>query len=157
VRLRGRLLSIARHITGNDDDAADILQEAFCRLWQRQQGVTTRNEVEGMSVVTVRNMSIDVMRRRHAHPSVELIDHDAIAEDDTSWQQREQLYQQLHAIIDNQLTTAQQRIVTMRELEGRSFDDIATEMGMSVTAVRMQLSRARKIVRQCYRRKEELL
>jgi len=152
-RLRWRLWSMARRITGNDDDAADAVQEAFCRLWQRGRQVANDGEAAGVSFTTVRHVSIDAVRRRNAHPHTELQDHDA-ADATTSWDEREATYAEVHAIIDSRLTEVQRRIVTLREIEGRTFDEIAQTLGTTPAAVRMQLSRARKIVRECYRRKE---
>jgi len=157
LKLRNRLWNTARHITGNDDDAADVLQEAFCRLWQHGRQPGTAGEAEGMTVTTVRNVSIDTVRQRAAHPRVPLQHHDVDTADSEppSWQERERQYQRVNDIIDSQLTSVQRQVVRMRELEGRSFDDIASTLGMTPSAVRVQLSRARKIVRSCYRRKED--
>jgi DNA-directed RNA polymerase specialized sigma24 family protein len=47
-------------------------------------------------------------------------------------------------------------IIDLREMQGLEFDDIASRMNMSAANVRVELSRARKRVREIYqaRRKE---
>ena len=42
--IRSRLMNMAGRMLGNEDDAADAVQDAFCRLWQRRESITTRNE-----------------------------------------------------------------------------------------------------------------
>ena len=64
-------------------------------------------------------------------------------------------YQQVRAIIDQDLSANQRAIIDMRELQGMEFDDIAARLGMQPATVRVELSRARKRVREIYRNKKE--
>ena len=49
--------------------------------------------------------------------------------------------------ITSELTTTQRYILEEQEYGGRTLEDIAKELKMEQAAVRMQLSRARKILR----------
>ncbi len=51
ARLRQRLHRTARRMLGSDDDAADILQDAFCALWGRRRDIADENVAEGLAVV----------------------------------------------------------------------------------------------------------
>ena len=42
----------------------------------------------------------------------------------------------------------------MKEYEEKSYEEIATLLGMEQTAVRMNLSRARKLLKEEYRKRE---
>ena len=64
---------------------------------------------------------------------------------------KEELYQEVEEIINRKLTQVQQQILREKEYEGKSMEEIAQALGMQPAAVRMQLSRARKIIRECYR------
>lgn len=57
----------------------------------------------------------------------------------------------MRLIIDNDLSANQRAIIDMREVQGMEFDDIATRLGMQPATVRVELSRARKRVREIYR------
>ncbi len=152
--IRHRLEALAERITGNSDDAADAVQDAFCRLWERRQSIE-QAAVEGVTVVTVRNLSIDAVRRRSAHREQSLDDNVtamAISGDDRRVG-IEETYAQVKAIIDHELSPLQRQVVTLRELEGLEFDEIARRLHMQPTHVRVQLSRARKLIREIYRRK----
>ncbi|MFI5895847.1 sigma-70 family RNA polymerase sigma factor [Actinoplanes sp. NPDC051513] len=66
VRLRPRLLAIARRIAGNADDADDILQDVWLR-WQRTDRATVLNAEAFLATVTGR-LAINLIqsaRRRH--------------------------------------------------------------------------------------------
>lgn len=76
--------------------------------------------------------------------------HDTLDDtDDTAG--REMLLRSVERIIDSRLTEQQRAIVRMRELEGMSFEAIAEILDMQPAAVRVALSRARKLIRDVYR------
>ncbi len=154
-RLRQRLLGMAQRITGNGDDAADAVQDAFTRLWMRRSQLSG-DAACGTAVVAVRNASLDAVRRRRSRHSVALDDACAAADESTSWDERAEAYRQVRAIIDTQLTQAQRQVLVMHDFEGRSFDEIAEVLGVSVESARMRLSRARKAVRECYRQRKQM-
>ena len=56
---------------------------------------------------------------------------------------------------NKELSTNQRAIIDMREMEGMEFDDIAARLGMQPAAVRVELSRARKRVREIYQKRKE--
>ena len=143
--LREQMLSLAERITGNRDDAADAVQDAFVKLWQRQNRYETASHAQGAGMTAVRNLSIDVPIEQAAN-TIEY----------TTNEDRALAYSQVCRIIDNELTPKQRTIIDLREMEGLEFDDIANRMNMTAANVRVELSRARKRVREIYqaRRKE---
>lgn len=65
-------------------------------------------------------------------------------------------------IMQRVLTPLQLRIVELREYEGLGYDEVASILGMQQPAVRMQLSRARRAIREEYvrvnnQKKDDLL
>ena len=54
-------------------------------------------------------------------------------------------------MVDTELTDLQKLIVRRHEYESVTLEKIAEELGMQPPAVRMQLSRARKTIREHYR------
>ena len=143
--LREQMLSLAGRITGNRDDAADAVQDAFVKLWQQQERYGTSSHASGAGMTAVRNTSIDLARRNRRRNDVPV---EEIADDitDITDEDRIIVYQQVRAIIDKELSANQ------RAME---FDDIATRLGMQPATVRVELSRARKRVREIYRKRKE--
>ena len=133
----------------------DILQDAFCRLWERKFKAGSVKEAIGLLSRTGHNLEIDEYRRnRRRPPTVGIAGREIEDEADTS-EDREALFRKVEASIDSELTDIQKVIVRKREYEGLSFERIAGELGMQPAAVRMQISRARKILREKFRKEYE--
>ena len=68
--LREQMLSLAERITGNRDDAADAVQDAFVKLWQQRGRYESTSHAQGAGMMTVRTTSIDLARRNSHHQDV---------------------------------------------------------------------------------------
>lgn len=149
------MLSLAERITGNRDDAADAVQDAFVKLWEQRGKFESASHARGAGMMTVRTTSID-MARRNSHRADVPIDKAGDAAEDVKDTDRSLAYRQVRQIIDNELSQNQQMIIDLREVKGLEFEDIALRMNMTAANVRVELSRARKRVREIYlsRRKE---
>ncbi|MBQ6080392.1 MAG: sigma-70 family RNA polymerase sigma factor [Muribaculaceae bacterium] len=152
--LREQMLSMAERITGNRDDAADAVQDAFVKLWQQRERYESTSHASGAGMMTVRTTSID-MARRNAHRANVPVEQAADAIEESTNEERTLVYQQVRRIIDNELTPKQRTIIDLRELEGLEFDDIASRLNTTAANVRVELSRARKRVREIYRNRKE--
>lgn len=151
TRGRSRLLQLARRLLDSPEDAEDALQEAFCRLWPRADSLRNQAEAEKLASTVVKNISIDQLRRQ---PDQLTVDVETLSEDtrfstEVEQEQREQ-YEVVSRLIAQRLTPLQQRILRSHDMEGRSYEEIARREEMQEAAVRMQLSRARKTIRECY-------
>ena len=132
--------------------AEDALQEAFCRLWGRKYEASSLKEAVGLLARTGKNIEIDEYRksRRRRKESIG----DFRIEDDSGAAlaiEREVLFQKVEASLDSDLTLLQKKVIQMHEYDDMTFDEIAGELGMQPAAVRMQASRARKILRDKFR------
>ena len=143
------MLSLAERITGNRDDAADAVQDAFVKLWQQRGRYESSSHARGAGMMTVRTTSID-MARKNSHNSDVSLDQVAEAIEDVNDNDRSLAYQQVRHIIDNDLSDNQRLIIDLREMQGLEFEDIARRMNMTAANVRVELSRARRRVREIY-------
>ena len=154
--LREQMLSLAERITGNRDDAADAVQDAFVKLWQQRGRFESARHAQGAGMMTVRTTSIDMARRNSRQADVP-VEQTADIIDEVTDNERSLAYLQVRKIIDNDLSRNQQMIIDMREMQGMEFEDIASRMNMTAANVRVELSRARKRVREIYQaRKKEM-
>ena len=147
--LREQMLSLAERITGNRDDAADAVQDAFVKLWQQRGRYESVSHARGAGMMTVRTTSID-MARRNSRQSDVPVEQAADTVDEMGDNDSSLDYQQVRRIIDNDLSPNQRLIIDMREMQGMEFDDIAKRLNMTASSVRVELSRARKRVREIY-------
>lgn len=157
TELRKNFLRLAMRFLPNKEDADDALQEAFFRLWRHADQIGSREEAEALTVVTVKNLCIDTLRKRNNIPTVELDENrdEAVCDQADESIEREERFRMLERIIELRLTPLQQQILRMKEYEGKKYDEIAEMLGMQEPAVRMQLSRARKEIRDCYLKQME--
>ena len=151
TRLRRKLLNMAMAILPNEEDAADALQDAFCKLWPRRDTINDETKAEALTGVTLRNICIDRTRKRSL-PTVPLYEEHDTADSEMTYKEREERYNSVKAIIDNELTKLQRRIIELKEIEGVEIVEIARQLQMTESAVRMNLSRARNKIRECYRK-----
>jgi len=142
IRLRQKLKVVSGRMLPETADAEDILQDSFVRLWQRQYPLQSEKEADALLARVVRNASLNE-RRRKRPLSLET----DVVDDPPDWEEKEFSYDQLHRQIQTELTQTQRYILEEKEYGGRTLEDIAKELGMEPAAVRMQLSRARKALR----------
>jgi RNA polymerase sigma-70 factor (ECF subfamily) len=145
--LREQMLSLAERIIGNRDDAADAVQDAFVKMWQQRGRYKSASHARGAGMIAVRTTSID-KARHSSHRTDVSIDQIADPIEDVSDNDRSLAYRQVRYIIDNDLSNNQRQIIDLREIEGLEFEDIANRMNMTAANVRVELSRARKRVRE---------
>ena len=144
-RIRERLRAGAGRMLSDAEAAEDALQDAFVRLWGRYQ-VRSEKEAEALLTRTVRNVSIDQLRKRKTVPlAVEL--------PEEVGENREALFRRVEEMVDTELTDLRRLIIRKHEYESVTLEKIAEELGMQPPAVRMQLSRARKTIREQYRKR----
>ena len=144
-RIRLRLKAKAGKVLSDAEAAEDALQDAFIRLWGRYE-VKSEREAEALLARTVRNVSIDELRKRKTVPLVGDLPEEV-------GENREALFRRVEEMVDTELTDLQKLIIRRHEYESVTLEKIAEELGMQPPAVRMQLSRARKTIREQYRKR----
>jgi len=148
--LRRRFRDLALRLLGDEAEADDVLQDAFCRLWPRRDSIRTETDAAALTRTTVKHLCIDTLRRRQDRKS---LDEDIPAPPDEADESREReaRFRAVEAAVNECLTPLQRQVLRMRDYENRDYADIARSLDMQETAVRMQLSRARKAVRREWR------
>jgi RNA polymerase sigma factor (sigma-70 family) len=144
-RYRRRLVRFARgFVPGGTPDAEDAVQEAMVRA-VRALRAGSRPEAVGPWLHRIaRNCALDLTASRRRHPVVELADHaHPVAEDAQATVERRQGVRGLVSDV-GALPDTQRSALVLRELEGRSYADIADELDVTVPAVKSLLVRARQ-------------
>ncbi len=156
-QMRHKLWMLGNALLKNADDVNDAMQDAFCRIWNNRDNIDDGDNPKGLVLTTMRNVCIDNIRSRAyaANISLECVPDEDIEEEQAESGTDDDMYADVISIMQRELTAAQCRIMHMRDVEGRSYADIANEMGMEEATVRVNLSRARKTVRNIYRNRYE--
>jgi RNA polymerase sigma factor (sigma-70 family) len=145
ARYRRRLVRFATgFVPGGIADAEDVVQEAMVRAVRALRN-GSRPEAPGAWLHRItRNCALDLTAARRRHPVVELADHaHPAAEDAQATVERRMGVRGLVADV-GALPDTQRSALVLRELEGRSYADIADELDVTVPAVKSLLVRARQ-------------
>lgn len=131
-----------------EPDQADLLQEAFLRLWRSPREVESAGEAEALMRTAVRNLRTDEFRRQQAHPQEPIDDRDFRCETDEP--SGDELLERTERIMAERLSERDRRILLMRDRNGWDFDEIADYFSISEANVRMIVSRTRRTIRTVY-------
>ena len=148
-----RLQRVALRLLDNAEDAEDMVQEVYMKLWSKRDALPDVKDVEAYCVTLTKNMCID--RLRIAEAEKEDMDEVPImlAEtDDVEAQvERHDAVEQVKQIIGT-LPEHQQQVITLRDIEDCSFEEIVEQTGLTAVNIRMLLSRARRTIRERFKK-----
>lgn len=145
--LRHQLFSYAVRMVDNNDEAEDIVQEVFLKLWYMRADLDVYSNIPALSVQITKNLCLNQIKtRKRTFHELETV---AITSDtlspDVELEQRDHV-KQVMLIIDR-LPNLQQTILRMKHVDEYEIEEIANLIGSTLEAVRVNLSRARKKVR----------
>ena len=146
VSLRQKLYLYALKMMGTEEEAEDIVQETFLKLWNHRKHLMTLKNPGGFTMQTCKNTCIDKLRQRKDRAEAD--DFHLNAENYTPYTYSEQknAADLIRQIIEN-LPGLQKTIIKMRDIEDYELEEIASITGTQISAVTANLSRARKKVR----------
>jgi len=148
--LRENLLHVAMKMLENDNDAEDMVQEVFLKLWYVRDTLHRYDNIPAFAVTMIKNLCIDRLRIRGREVALEY-DSELRAAPDNPYLQLERMNtEQLLKKIINSLPPLQKAIITMKDIDEYEVEEIAEITGAQPEAVRVNLSRARKKVREEY-------
>lgn len=145
LALRDKLHLSALGFLKNDEDARDALQDTFFNLW-RNGGAETETEARNKLFAVLRNICIDRLRKPRTYPLDET-DTDSLEVKAFSFEDMDKY----ESLLTSGLTDIQRHIYSLVTHDGMEYDAIAETLGMKVEAVRMNMSRARKKIRDNYK------
>jgi RNA polymerase sigma factor (sigma-70 family) len=143
--------NLARWLTRNDEDAQDVVQEAFMRAFRFLGGFRGGN-VRAWVLRIVRNTSYTWMHQnRPQHPSLEFDEElfcpDPLAPTPEQVLSRNDDRNLVRRALE-ELPPSHREVLILRELEGMSYKEISEIMDMPPGTVMSRLSRARDGLRQ---------
>src|SRR5512133_3758406 len=132
---------VALRMLGNETDAEDATQDAFVQAWRNLDRFRADAAFSTWMYRIVTNRCLNMLRaRRRTEPLPE--DREAPASrPDRIAEGRWQVEQLQRAI--GRLTLEQRAPLVLRELQGCSYEEIAEVLGLSISAVKSRLHRAR--------------
>ena len=144
--------NLCLRMTGNAEDAADLTQEAFLKIWRGLGNYKFESSFSTWVYRLTTNVSIDFLRgkKRRQTVSITVEEEDGAAElevpDPAPLPEEQLLHREKKAQIAsamNQLDEEARLILTLRILEDLSYEEIARVTGLKDGTVKSRLARAR--------------
>ncbi|WP_455622211.1 RNA polymerase sigma factor [Parabacteroides sp.] len=146
-----KLYRIAYALLENKADAEDILQDAYCKLWNKRNELGDIQNPEAFSITLVKNLCLDFLRspkasRRDNEEALETVLLTTDSSPEKELEEKEDI-RHIQELIE-QLPENQRQVIRLRGIEDCSYEDIEQITGLSSSNIRTLLSRARKLIRE---------
>jgi RNA polymerase sigma-70 factor (ECF subfamily) len=156
----GRLLAVARRIVGTEEDARDVVQDAFLNAFKSLDRFEGNAKLSTWLHRIVVNAALMKLRTRKRKPeqSIETLlpsymDDGHFEERFKSWDEpidkimeRAEYREIVRKQIDN-LPEGYRTVLVLRDIEGLDTEETANVLGLSVNATKIRLHRARQALR----------
>ncbi len=155
-RFQHRLVAVMHHLTGSADEAEDLAQEVFLRVYRTRKRYTPKAKFSTWLFTIANNLALNALRDRHRRPILPLEVRDsgplgprptealAPTRDDPPAHhlQQQELADVIRQALDG-LNERQRVAIVLNKFEDMNYADIAEVMELSTKAVKSLLSRAR--------------
>jgi RNA polymerase sigma-70 factor (ECF subfamily) len=149
---KDKLFRIAFNMMRSVADAEDIVQDVMVKLWDRRTQWDEFQNIEAFAVTITKNLCLDRLKskRMKGHFDIQAMELDSGGVSPYQKVEFEDSASNMMKVFD-QLPDQQRLLVTLRDIEGFSYEEIALQTGLEINNIRVGISRARK------RAKEEFL
>lgn len=147
---KNKLFRFALRFLGNEEEAKDIVQEVFIRVWNGRQQMKNVQNWEAWCMRVTRNLSLDRVRtmNRKATQPIERgvnVHYEALTPHESTeiGESMDKITRMIAA-----LPGKQRQVMHLRDFEGYSYQEICEILQLDMTQVKVTLFRARNAVRQ---------
>ena len=148
-RYYSALCSYIAMLTNSTDVAEDIVQEIFISLWESNNTFNSINQLTSYLYRACYNNALTYIRNNQIHSSIlsKLAEEDSnsLVDEIYAMTVKEEVIRQLYLYI-KELPEKQQQILLLR-IDGLSWDEIASKLGVSVNTIKTQKKRSYKYLR----------
>ena len=146
-QIEQKLYRIAKRLLISHEEAQDATQEVLFKVWQRASELSHVKSIEAYAMTMVKNFCYDRLKSKQAsNLSIEYSIHDKSHDQSAVFEAKDRLFF-VEKIVNN-LPEKQKLIWQLRDVEGATFEEIAEVVQMEPIAIRVNLSRARKKIKE---------
>lgn len=156
--LKNVLYRLALRITLSHEDAEDVVQDTLMKVWSKRNEWPQIENIEAYALTTARNIALDKTKRAEANltthittPQAALLEPAVHTEERIIEQDRLQLVRNL---ID-QLPEKQRSCMQLRDVEEKSYREIAQILNISEEQVKVNIFRARQTIKLKFKEADE--
>lgn len=144
------MFRFALHLLGNPEDARDIVQDAFLKIWNQQKEFHQVENMEAWCMRVVKNLCLDKLKagkvRKEAIKSIQMNQRTEYSVNPYQQAEKEESMKRIRKLID-ELPEKFRMIIHLRDIEEFSYKEIADIMELSMDEVKVNLFRARKLLK----------
>ena len=146
----GRMYKAAYILLGDEDEAKDVVQDLFVKLWEGT--ISLREESQRTFLLTcIRNRCLNIIAQRQTHQeTIRLLTPKAIE----SGTHDDEIIEAVHRYVDEKLSPQTSRIIKMHFDEEQSYKDISHSLGISVSAVNKHIVQGLRKLRSTFKNRE---
>ena len=153
--LKNELYRLALRITMNAAEAEDVVQETMMKVWNRREQWEQIESIEAFCLTICRNLSLDKLRRmdnqtQSLDAAYDPKDFHVASNPEEQAVQRDRI--QLVRQLINMLPEKQRSCMQLRDMEGKSYKDIAAILGITEEQVKVNIFRARQTIKEKFSR-----
>ena len=145
----GASCAFVKHYIPEHEAVEDVVQETLIRVWKKRDEWTQFGSIEAYCLTVAKNLAIDRSERKDAR-AVELTpDMEEASEASGPYERlvNKERMALIHRLI-NELPEKQRLIMQLRDMEGKSYKEIAVVLSLTEEQVKVNLFRARQKVKQ---------
>ena len=160
-RFQHRLVAVMHHLIGHADEAEDLAQEVFLRVYRNRKKYRPKAKFSTWLFTIANNLALNAIRDRQRRPVLPLEVHESgplgprpaensVASRDAppaNSLQNQELADVIRGALDG-LNERQRVAIVLNKFEDMNYAEIAEVMGLSTKAVKSLLSRARMKLRE---------
>ncbi len=146
--VKNKLYRFALRYLLDEDDAKDIVQEVFLRVWNRKESMQDYQNMEAWCMTMVKNLCLDKLKSKQYIASKMKVDVDIQLNEQSPYENVaiNDTMQKLKEFIT--LLPEKQRLVfQLRDISGHSYQEICNIAALDMSQVKVYLHRARKFLK----------
>lgn len=147
---REKLYRFALRLLGNEEDAKDIIQDAFVKVWNNKEKMGELQNLEAWCMRITRNLALDKIKSRKYRVTDDLEragEVPAVHQSPHQHAEKSDLMRRVHGAI-RRLPEKYRTILQLRDIDGLSYQEIGEVLEIELSEVKVNLHRARKQVRE---------
>ncbi len=148
-----KIYRYANRLLSNAHDAEDVVQEIWMKLWDRRYQLGELKSIEAYAFRMTRNLCLDRIKLKKPQyyddredTAYRFEEADSTPDPQRSLELKDTM-EKVNRIIGD-LPEQQQTLLQLREIEGMEYKEISAVTGLEVNTIRVNLSRARKKIRE---------
>lgn len=144
------LCSFANHVVDNRNDAEDIIEELFTNLWTKHPRFESENHLKAYLYRSVKNACLNAIKMSERSGARNTLFADEKGYSEEAYINeiiRAEIIRDVYTAIDS-LSPQCSKIITMSYVEGKSNQEIADELNLSLQTVKNQKGKGLALLRQ---------